>query len=625
LAVVLTLLLCIPATAQTELLNRVGEVFDDVAQGINKVGEKAEKLVGPGLGFGEGNAGGFAESREFSEKHPVAANASVSIANEFGEIRAGTWDNEVVQVSARISVRGETADMASAICKNITVQVTPSDNHIEVRTVLPDMQNIMGKPTIEVHYEIVLPRDASLTCRNNFGDTYVTGVGGSLGIDASFGAVDVRDITGAVNVRARGEFPLVAQGLRQGGVFELHSVNAVFRDVAGDLKVRDFWGSVEIRDLPAETNVDVDCESGPVSLYLTNDAKPSITATVMYGDVQSDVPLNRISQGDVTIARLENAESKQQIALRSSFREIAIKREGAMEVAPANPAIPTQPFKEVVSRAEAVLESGKVRVEGVTGDIRIVGTDATDVRATATKFVRVQSQSNVRAALQALNFQGAAAEGVLTLRTSVTDNMAALGCTSYRVDLTIECPRTVSVEIHGQEGHTAVSDLGVPVVVNQDAGTVSIERVKGEVKVTNQKGDVRVVSCAGPVEVTASFGTTTLLDVYGKMTATVVQGKTVIETPRAEIIARSTGGDIRILSLEGVAGNYDVRAEQGNISILIPAESDAYLAATVENGTVRSAIPLTGTIRKDVQEFVRNSTGAFRVTLQTKDGDIMIN
>jgi hypothetical protein len=296
-----------------------------------------------------------------------------------------------------------------------------------------------------------------------------------------------------------------------------------------------------------------------------------------------------------------------------------------MEVAPTNPAIPTQPFKEVVSRAEAVLESGKVRVEGVTGDIRIVGTDATDVRATATKFVRVQSQSNVRAALQALNFQGAAAEGVLTLRTSVTDNMAALGCTSYRVDLTIECPRTVSVEVHGQEGHTAVSDLAVPVVVNQDAGTVSIERVKGEVIVANQKGDVRVVSCAGPVEVTASFGTTTLLDVYGKMTTTVVQGKTVIETPRAEILARSTGGDIRILSLEGVAGNYDVRAEQGNISILIPAESDAYLAATVENGTVRSAIPLTGTIRKDVQEFVRNSTGAFRVTLQTKGGDIMIN
>ena len=44
-----------------------------------------------------------------------------------------------------------------------------------------DMQNVMGKPTIEVHYDMVLPRDTSLTCRNNFGDTHVAGLGGSLG------------------------------------------------------------------------------------------------------------------------------------------------------------------------------------------------------------------------------------------------------------------------------------------------------------------------------------------------------------------------------------------------------------------------------------------------------------
>lgn len=625
LAAATVFLCCGAAPGQAELLNRVGNVFDDVAHGINAVGEKAQKLVGPGLGFGEGDAGGFTESREFSEKHPVTANASVSIANEFGEIRVSAWDNEVVQVSARISVRGESAEMASEICKNITIQVTPSDNHIDVRTVLPDMQNVMGKPAIEVHYEMVLPRDAGLTCRNNFGDTYVTGVGGSLAIDASFGTVDIRDITGGINVRDRGEFPLIAQGLRQGGVFELHSVNALFRNVAGNLKVGDFWGSVEIHDLPAETNVDVVSESGPISLYLADDAKPNITATAMYGDVQSDIPLDRISQGDVTIARLENAGSKQQVALRSSFREIAIRRKGAKDVAPINPAIPTQPFKEVISRTDAVLENSKVMVEAVIGDIRVMGTDAADVRVTATKFVRVQSQSNVRAALQALNVQGEATEGVLTLRTSVTDNMAALGCTSYRVDLTIECPRTVSVEVHGQEGHTAVSDLGASVIVKQDAGSVSVEHVKGEVNVADQKGDVRVVSCAGPVQVIGSFGTTTLLDVYGKMTITIIQGKTVIETPHGEILARNTGGDIRILSLEGVAGNYDVRAEQGNISVLIPAESDAYISATVENGTVRSAIPLTGTIRKDVQEFVRNSTGPFRLTLQAKDGDIMIN
>jgi hypothetical protein len=99
----------------------------------------------------------------------------------------------------------------------------------------------------------------------------------------------------------------------------------------------------------------------------------------------------------------------------------------------------------------------------------------------------------------------------------------------------------------------------------------------------------------------------------------------VIETPHGEVVARNTDGDARIISLDAVSGNYDVRTERGSISILIPAGGDASISATAENGAVHSAIPLPGNIRKDFQEFLKVNTGPYRVTLQTKFGDILIN
>lgn len=600
-------------------------MFDDVARGLNLVGEKAQELVGPGLGFGEGGVGGFVESRDFEERCPVGEGAVVSLTNEFGEIRVSAWDNQVVQVTAKISVRAESADLAREIAQSIVINIVPSPDAVEVRTVLPDTRNARGKPTIEVLYGVTVPKNAHVAARNDFGDVVIAGVGGTVRADVRYGAVSLSEIGGPVTVRARGEFPLDAQGLRQGGTFEIHGVRASFRNIAGALKIDSFRGAVDLRDLPAETTVDVASESGPINLWLPENAAPDIVAAVAFGDLLSDLPLNRTSQGDFSVARGGAPDSKQHISLRASFSDIAIQRREAEQT--ARPAAPqaSQPFKEVITHTENVVENTAVAIEAIPGDVRVTGVDENVVRIAATKFVRVQSQSNVRAALQALDVRTVKEDTLLRIRTSVTDNMAALGCTYYRVDLVVECPRTVTLNIQSQEGHTAVADVGGTTVVKQAAGTIAVEHVKADINLTNQKGDIQVTSCAGPVEVAASYGTVTLKDIFGKMTATTLQGKTVIESPHAEIVARSTGGDVRIISLDGVDGNYDIRAEQGNISIVLPPSTDASLSATVvDNGAVRSAIPLTGSIKKGLQEFIRNA-GPLHVTLQTKNGDILIN
>ena len=555
------------AMAQGNLMDRVGSVFDGVARGLDFVGKKAQDLLGPGLGFGHGEEGGFVELREFEERYPVTGGAHVSVSNAFGGIRVATWDNQVVQIAARMSVRAETIALARELAQGISIHVASSANRIEAETVFPDPRSDMGKLTYEVNYEILVPKDAGVTAHNDFGDIHIAGAGGAVVVDVRYGAVELNDIAGRADVRARGEFPVEARNLRQGGVFDMHGARAVFRNVAGPLKAANFRGSIELYEAPDGAEADIACESGSVTFWISKDGPPPFSATALFGDVYSDIPVARVAQQGFVSARSNDTEKPVRITLRTSFGDIAIKN---MELPPgaasdaASATAAGQPFKEVLTLAETLPDNGKVIVEGMAGDVRIIGADAAGLRATAAKYVRVQSQPNVRAALQALDVRATRGEdGAISIRTVATDNMAALGCTIYRVDLTIECPRDASVQIQAQDGHTSIEGIGGAVSVVQHAGAVVVEHVKGALSLTNRKGDIRALSCAGPIEASASYGEIALKEVYGKMTVEASQARTSIESPHGEIVVRAKGGDVRVLSLDAVPGNFDIRAEQG--------------------------------------------------------------
>lgn len=612
------------AAESSSFIERVGSVFDDVARGLTFFGEKAQDLIGPGLGFGEGDSGGFTAERQYQENYPAGKGVLVDVANEFGQIRVSVWDNPVVQVTAKMRVRAESTKLADEIIQNIAVQAATEENRVMVRTSVPDTRGHAGKPAFEINYEIVVPRDANVIVRNDFGDTFVAGLGGTLAVDTRYGAIDLQDLAGPVSVRSRGEFGVNAQNLQQGGVFELHGARATFGRIMGKLEVSNFQGSVELRELTAETDVDVASESGPVSLFLGQSDAPDLVATTLFGDIVSDASLSRSVQGHFSVARSQNIESRQRISLRATFANIAIyyQQPAALQ---ANAVMDSQPFKDMETRAEAVTEATSVTVDAIAGDVRIIGVDENVVSITANKVVRVQSQSNARAALQALNLAIGKGENLLAIKTAVTDNMAALGCVSYRIDLEIKVPRAVAVSVNAQQGETSVRDTGGNSVVRQASGTVLVEHAKGVLDLINQKGSIEVTSCAGPVEATTSYGDIKLVDIYGTMKTNCIQGKTIIEAPHAEVYARGQNGDIRVLSMETVAGNYDIATQDGGISILIPENTDASISVRTENGSVKSNLRLPGSVDKNVQEFMSTNTGPFRVTLQAKNGDVVIN
>lgn len=616
------------ARADFKLIDRVGALFDDVARGFDFLGEKAEDLVGPGLGFGDPDSATVTHSRQFDHKYPVPGASVVSVFNEFGEIRVQTWDNHIVALHAEIVVRADSPELAAELCQDADAAVTLLDNTVVVRTSLPPAPNLGGASITQINYALTIPRDAGLNAENVFGDTIVSGIGGPLAIESRYGAIELDDIRGPVNVHARGEFPLSARNLSQGGAFVLSGSHARFEAIAGSLRVHDFRGSIELRAPAPGSAIELTTESAPITFYVNDLATLDIVATSLFGAIQSDVPLAETVQGSLITARGPNTAATQHVSLSAAFADIHIRREISPDGAPLPSPHAAEPFKQILTHSQPLAETGTVAITNIRGDINITGIDENNVRVTATKLARVKVPGAAAAALQAIDCQFEITEDGLHVHTTELEDMSAIGCTTYRVNIEVQCPRAAILRIDAQQGTTTILDTAGSIKLLQNGGEARVEHAKGELDLTNRNGSIAAANCLGPVRASTSHGSLTMRHIHGKMRLDATQGKTVIETPRAGVYLRASDGDVRLIALEGVNGDYDIEVERGNLGALIPSSADVSLTLTAEHGLVRTTLSeqLTGAIQEGYQRFIATlNEGTFHLDLTAKHGDVVID
>jgi len=620
-------LVSLTAVAQPDFLQRVRSGIEGAARGMDQIGRKADELIGPGAPLlGDSQASPYTDRRTFAERYPTGAAPVVSVSNEFGEITVDTWNERVVQVTAEITAGAETAETAAKLVQAIEIKVSPGEDLVEIKTLFPETRRDMGRISLAVQYKITIPRDASLVADNFFGDVAARGIGGFIGMDVRYGAVDIAHAAGEVRVRSHGEFPVKAEGLARGGIFQMKGARADISDVHGDIQIGNFGGSVALSKLGPEYKADITVDSGRADISIDPGANPDVNATVVYGKLDSKLELTRSGQGDRMVARHPSADAGQRMTINASFSDVTIDVRGAGAVTPPGGA-EGQVFNDTREERAAVAETDTLQIEAaIPGSVRVEGTDENTVRVSATRVVWMPTAAQAPQALEALHMQLKQEAGRVTVTTAADGDMARFGCASHRVDLLVQVPRTVAVLINAADGVTSVSGLGGATTVNQAKGEVAADHVKAPLKLANKQGAVRASDCAASVEATAQYGDLRIERVFGKITAQNTDGRTIIESPGGEVSVRNTGGDVRLLSLEPVKGNIDLHVDKGHLSILIAPESSAALTVRAGQGRVQSNIPLSGSIGGERQEFTgRLGDGQFTVLLEAEGGDIVVN
>jgi len=621
----------VPArAADGGILEKTQSWLDDVGQGMRKVGERAGGLFGPGLDIGQEREAAHTVGRDFSAQRETGPSPTVNITNEFGEIHVDTWEDRVVQVSAKVIVGAESASVAEEMSRAINVSITEQDGGVYIRPIFPEHHRDLGAISMYVNLYITVPRNAQVVSENFFGDTYIRGVDGLVALESQYGIVDLAELGGPVSARMRGEFPVRVTGLGKGGQFQLHGSIAQFAQIAGALRINAFGGSVTAGALKDNAELDVASESGAVTVVLRPGATPDLTVLTRYGTVESELPVTRSEQGQRILARHGSPEAHQRIDIGGTFSDVRIVYEGEGGGAVARPDSADRPISETVRENVVVTPYTKIFVEGIVGDIQLEGTDEPGVRIAATSMVWVEpSAAKARAALEALALridQDKTADR-LVIRTVLTADMESLSCSRYRVDLVIRYPRHLTVSAVAEEGHTQVSGNVALLEVEQTTGAISAQRFAGPLKLTNKNGGIRVVGGTGAVTAWARYGDTRFERVNGDLSVNLVQGDTIIDSPGAGVTVRNNLGNVRILALKGVAGNYDVLVEEGNLSLVLGTLPPANLNVAVDGGIVDSAFPLPGQIlgrrREEFHNYVGD--GAYSMQLEVRNGDIVLD
>ncbi len=623
----IAVLLSLTAAAQTDFLQRMRAGIEGAARGMDQIGRKADELIGPGAPLlGDGQSSPYTERRSFAERYPTGAAPVVSVSNEFGEIRVDTWNERVVQVTAEITAGAETAETAAKLAQAIEIKVSPAEDLVEIKTLYPETRRDMGRISLAVQYRITLPRDASLVADNFFGDVTAHGIGGLIGLDVRYGAVDIGQAAGEVRVRSHGEFPVRAEGLAKGGIFQMKGARADISDVRGDIQISNFGGSVSLSKLGPEYKADLTVDSGRADISFDPGANPDVNATVVYGKLNSDLDMTRSGQADRIVARHPSADAKQRMTINASFGDVTIDVRG-VGVAPVPGGAEGQVFNDTREQRVTVAESDTLQIDAaVPGSVRVEGTDENSLRVTATRVVWMPTAAQAPQALEALQMQLKQEAGRVTITTAADGDMARFGCTSHRVDLLVQVPRTMAIQVSAADGATSLTGLGGAATVNQAKGDIVAEHCLGPLKLANKQGAVRAADCAGSVDASAHYGDLRIERVFGKVTAQNTEGRTIIESPGGEVSARNTGGDARLLSLEPIKGSIDLKVDKGHLSILIAPESSAALTVRAGQGRVQSSIHLNGSIDGDRQEFTgRLGDGQYTVLLEAESGDVVVN
>jgi len=606
-------------------------MFGGAADAANRVftgiGRAIESILGRGLDIGATRDRDSAATRIIEERVPVASGGVVSLDHGFGSVHVRSWDQQVTQYRVEVSVAAESREAAARIAESVRVEHTARRDSLRVRTVLPDLGAEESPPVLSVDIELTVPRDATLTLRQLFGDVEIGGLGGRVAVDAAYGAVTLRDIAGPVELRARGDQPVTISGLARGGVFRLDGVAATFDGIDGETRISSFGGALEVEALGVEAALDVFAEGGPVRIAFGADADPDLAATVRFGELVSDWP-ETIPVGDLTMLRHERPEARQRATVDAVFGDVAIVRGSARATAEE-----TTPgtgegmsvFRETTTRTEPISPDMRLVIEANAGGVRIEGVDAPELTITEERTVWAAAAVAAPRALEDLRVS-VGRDGPELIVTSLAPDPAAFPALRRRTDLFVQCPRTLPLRVTARDGVSAVSSMAASMEVRQQAGRIEIADVTGDILIENAKGGVSVLRCSGAVEVAVAGGDVVLRENTGIAAVTCSDGRVLVDGPGGALSARVTNGEVRILALDGLRGDLEAVAEGGNISLALPESPDADLSVAAIGGVVQSAIPLTGSVSKDRQEFhVLLKEGRHRVRLEARNGDVRID
>jgi DUF4097 and DUF4098 domain-containing protein YvlB len=247
-------------------------------------------------------------TEEFHFTHDITPGGRLAVENFNGSIEITAWDKNQVQID------GEKYASTRELLERVKIQVTPSPDFIQVRTMRePNLRGNMGaRYRIRVPAKVLLDDIRSSNgpvrvdgvekvgrLKTSNGPVHVTRSGGDVTINTSNGPVEIKEFAGSASVHTSNG-PVSLEGVR--GRLEVSTSNGPIRAGVDDLasgtpaKLRTTNGPITLQaDGKVSTDVIATTSNGPITLKLPDSAGVRIKARTSNSRISSDLPIATIS------------------------------------------------------------------------------------------------------------------------------------------------------------------------------------------------------------------------------------------------------------------------------------------------------------------------------------------
>jgi hypothetical protein len=164
---------------------------------------------------------------------PIAPNSHLSIRTGHGKITVRSSDDPSLHITGQKSIRSMSESDADKRSHSIDVAVVKTGDSYEIRPSGFDP----GDSSISVDLEVVVPKKALVTAKNEKGDIAISDMAADVSASTRNGNVEINDTAGNVDVNVQ-------------------SGDVKVTDTKGDVKIAGHGGEIEVVDSTGSLTVD---------------------------------------------------------------------------------------------------------------------------------------------------------------------------------------------------------------------------------------------------------------------------------------------------------------------------------------------------------------------------------
>ena len=192
----------------------------------------------------------------------------------------------------------------------------------------------------------------------------------------------------------------------------------------------------------------------------------------------------------------------------------------------------------------------------------------------------------------------------------------------------VHMPKDADLQIDTGDGSVETQPLRGRVKIHTGDGSVRVQAVDGNVDIDTGDGSITVEGAKGDIRLHTGDGHIEARNLDGRVDANSGDGHIKIDG-RLDALNVKTGDgsiDARVEPGSKLTGGWSIRTGDGSVDMVLPADLQAYIDASTNDGHISLGIPLTveGTFSNS-QIHGKMNGGGQSLTIHTGDGSIRLS